>query len=125
MRLGFAQGIIPYADTSVFVADTELVDIAFESSRQLFGSSIYKGRILSGDQFIADRDKVKQLHLELYGSCTEMEGAAVAQACQMNDIPFVIIRSMSDKADGSAHVNFAEFTQLASDNSYRLSCSDR
>ncbi|MEX1030660.1 MAG: 5'-methylthioadenosine/adenosylhomocysteine nucleosidase [Paenibacillaceae bacterium] len=118
--LGFALGVIPYADTSIFVADPELVDIAFESSKLLFGNQIWKGRILSGDQFIADRDKVKQLHLELLGSCTEMEGAAVAQACQTNGIPFVIIRSMSDRADGSAQVNFAEFTQLASDNSYRL-----
>jgi adenosylhomocysteine nucleosidase len=118
--LGFARGVIPFADTSIFVADSELVNIAYESSKQLFGSHIRKGRVLSGDQFIADRDKVKQLHLELSGICTEMEGAAVAQACQMNGIPFVVIRSMSDKADGSAHVNFAEFTQLASDNSYRL-----
>jgi adenosylhomocysteine nucleosidase len=118
--LGFAQGIIPYAETSVFVANPELIELAFESSQHVLGSQVKKGRVLSGDQFIADRDKVKQLHLELLGSCAEMEGAAVAQACQMNNIPFVIIRSMSDKADGSAHVNFAQFTQLASDNSYRL-----
>ncbi|MEX2414868.1 MAG: 5'-methylthioadenosine/adenosylhomocysteine nucleosidase [Paenibacillaceae bacterium] len=118
--LGFALGVIPYAESSIFTADPELVDRAFHSSKQLFGSRILKGRVLSGDQFIADRDKVKQLHLELSGVCTEMEGAAVAQVCQMNSIPFVIIRSMSDKADGSAHINFSEFTQLASDNSYRL-----
>lgn len=49
-----------------------------------------------------------------------MEGAAVAQVCSMNGTPFVIIRSMSDKADGSAHVNFAEFTVQASENSYRI-----
>lgn len=118
--LGFAQGVIPYADTSIFIAEPELVDRAFHSSQQLFGCRILKGRVLSGDQFIADREKVKQLHLELSGACTEMEGAAVAQVCQMNSIPFVIIRSMSDKADGSAHINFAEFTQLASINSYSL-----
>jgi adenosylhomocysteine nucleosidase len=75
---------------------------------------------LSGDQFIASRDIVAQLHSELQGVCTEMEGAAVAQVCSLNNIPHVIIRSMSDKADGSAHVNFAEFTVQASGNSYRI-----
>jgi len=118
--LGFELGVIPYTETSIFTADAKLVELAFQSSKQLFGSRIMKGRVLSGDHFIADRDKVKQLHLELSGVCTEMEGAAVAQVCQMNNIPFVIIRSMSDKADGSAHINFTEFTQLASENSYRL-----
>ncbi|MNO05218.1 5'-methylthioadenosine/S-adenosylhomocysteine nucleosidase [compost metagenome] len=49
-----------------------------------------------------------------------MEGAAVAQVCSMNGVPYVVIRSMSDKADGSAHVSFAEFTVLASRNSHHL-----
>lgn len=118
--LGFELGVIPYAETSIFTADPELVERAFQASKQLFGSRVLKGRVLSGDQFIADRNKVKQLHLELSGVCTEMEGAAVAQVCQMNQVPFVVIRSMSDKADGSAHINFSEFTQLASENSYKL-----
>ncbi len=118
--LGFERGVIPYADTSIFTADLELVERAYQASKQLFGGRILKGRVLSGDQFIADRDKVKQLHIELSGACTEMEGAAVAQVCQMNQVPFVVIRSMSDKADGSAHINFSEFTQLAADHSYRL-----
>ncbi|MNN91425.1 5'-methylthioadenosine/S-adenosylhomocysteine nucleosidase [compost metagenome] len=49
-----------------------------------------------------------------------MEGAAVAQVCYMNEIPFVIIRSMSDKADGSAHVNYREFTVTASERSHAI-----
>jgi len=40
--------------------------------------------------------------------------------CAMNGIPFVIVRSMSDKADGSAHINFQQFTAWASERSYRL-----
>ncbi|MNR47868.1 5'-methylthioadenosine/S-adenosylhomocysteine nucleosidase [compost metagenome] len=49
-----------------------------------------------------------------------MEGSSVAQVCSMNGIPYVVLRSMSDKADGSAHVNFAEFTVIASENSYKM-----
>ncbi|WP_209979034.1 5'-methylthioadenosine/adenosylhomocysteine nucleosidase [Paenibacillus eucommiae] len=118
--LGFNKGIIPYADKSIFAADVKLVELAVASGNELFSERVKRGRILSGDQFIANRDVVADLHQHLGGVCVEMEGAAVAQVCSINEIPFVIIRSMSDKADGSAHVNFAEFTLLAAENSYKI-----
>lgn len=118
--LGYKRGQIPYQETSIFEADPRLVAIAENVCQQLFADQYTKGIVLSGDQFIANRDQVRALHEEFNGACTEMEGAAVAQACVANDIPFVIIRSMSDKADGSAHVNFAEFTVKASEHSYRI-----
>ena len=118
--LGYARGSIPYHPTSEFQADERLVELASSAGERLFPGHHLKGKVLSGDQFIADRDLVKQLHGDMQGTCTEMEGASVAQVCVMNDIPFVIIRSMSDKADGSAHVNFGEFTILASKNSFLM-----
>ncbi|RKN86680.1 5'-methylthioadenosine/adenosylhomocysteine nucleosidase [Paenibacillus ginsengarvi] len=118
--LGFPRGTIPYADSSVFAADASLIALAAEASEKLEQGHTVQGRVLSGDQFIADRNTVKLLHEELGGACTEMEGAAVAQVCAMNGTPYVVIRSMSDKADGSAHVNFAEFTVKAADRSFRI-----
>ncbi|MBC8079074.1 MAG: 5'-methylthioadenosine/adenosylhomocysteine nucleosidase [Gorillibacterium sp.] len=118
--LGYARGIIPYQATSVFTAHPELVRIAMEAGQRLSVSRIVSGRILSGDQFIANRETVMTLRQELNGTCAEMEGAAVAQVCVMNDIPFVVIRSMSDKADGSASVNFPEFAHQAAENSFRI-----
>lgn len=118
--LGFPRGTIPFQETSVFAADKELTRLASEAGKRLFHGRTKLGRVLSGDQFIADRSTVVRLREELQGACTEMEGAAVAQVCVMNDVPFVVIRSMSDKADGSAHVSFTEFTVQASENSYRI-----
>ncbi|MDF2670637.1 MAG: nucleosidase [Paenibacillus sp.] len=118
--LGFPRGTIPFNESSIFTADPRLVEMAVEASSVGFDGLTIKGRVLSGDQFIASRDTVSMLHTELQGACTEMEGAAVAQVCSMNGTPFVIIRSMSDKADGSAHVNFAEFTQLAAKHSCNI-----
>ncbi|TDF96547.1 5'-methylthioadenosine/adenosylhomocysteine nucleosidase [Paenibacillus piri] len=118
--LGFPRGTIPYEETSLFPADDKLRKLAEEAGTALSEGRVKVGRVLSGDQFIASRDTVAKLYEELQGACTEMEGAAVAQVCSMNRIPHVIIRSMSDKADGSAHVNFAEFTLQASRNSYRI-----
>ncbi|XEC96942.1 5'-methylthioadenosine/adenosylhomocysteine nucleosidase [Paenibacillus tarimensis] len=118
--LGFAKGAIPYQDVSDFEADPSLIKLAEQASEKLFTNRYRKGRILSGDQFIASRESVKELHVTMGGTCTEMEGAALAQVCFMNEIPYVVIRSMSDKADGTAHINFEQFTVQAADNSYRI-----
>jgi adenosylhomocysteine nucleosidase len=119
--LGFPRGVIPFQDTpSEFVADPTLVDWAVAAAAKHFEGRYQTGKILSGDQFVASRETVRFLHEEMGGSCTEMEGAALAQVCAMNEVPFVVIRSMSDKADGSAHISFAEFTVTAADHSYLI-----
>jgi adenosylhomocysteine nucleosidase len=118
--LGFGKGIIPFASQSIFPANPALVEAAFQAGEQLYPGKIRRGRVLSGDQFIANRNKVRELQQNFQGDCVEMEGAAVGQVCHMNQVPFVILRSMSDKADGSAHMNFTEFTQLASERSAAL-----
>jgi adenosylhomocysteine nucleosidase len=119
--LGFQPGQIPFTDQWVWKADAELQRLAIEAGKDLeAGVSVVSGRILSGDQFIANREKVQWLHEQFDAHCTEMEGAAVGQVCAMNEVPFVVVRSMSDKADGSAHVNFTEFTKLASKRSYEI-----
>ncbi|MFF2887908.1 5'-methylthioadenosine/adenosylhomocysteine nucleosidase [Paenibacillus sp. NPDC057967] len=118
--LGFAKGVIPFHPRSEFAADKQLVELAYAASEKLFPGRSLKGKVLSGDQFIASREAVEALHQTMQGACAEMEGASVAQVCDMHGVPYVVIRSMSDKADGSAHVNFAEFTVKASTNSHQI-----
>lgn len=119
--LGFAPGQIPYTEQWIWKADQTLMEKAVEAGKELeAGVQVVTGRILSGDQFVASREKVAALYEQFGAHCTEMEGAAVAQVCAMNSIPFVVVRSMSDKADGSAHVNFVEFTKLASQRSFAI-----
>lgn len=119
--LGFAPGQIPFTEQWIWEADKELMQQAIEAGKELeAGVQVVSGRILSGDQFVASREKVQWLYEQFGAHCTEMEGAAVGQVCAMNGVPFVVVRSMSDKADGSAHVNFVEFTKLASQRSYAI-----
>lgn len=118
--LGFPRGTIPFQETSLFAADQYLSDLAYHASVTLFAEKAKRGRILSGDQFIANREKVSKLFTEFQGICTEMEGAATAQVCVTNQIPFVVVRSMSDKADGSAPGNFNEFMQQAALHSFQI-----
>lgn len=118
--LGFARGVIPYQEVSDFPADLHLIELAEEACKQQAAGHFIIGKVLSGDQFIASRETVQTLYEELGGACAEMEGSAVAQVCYMNSVPYVVIRSMSDKADGSAHVNFPEFTVKASKLSHEI-----
>ena len=68
------------------------------------------GMIVSGDQFIGSAQAAAQLRAELPQACAvEMEGAAVAQVCHEYGIPCAIIRTISDRADATAHVDFSQF----------------
>ncbi|RXI98569.1 5'-methylthioadenosine/adenosylhomocysteine nucleosidase [Anaerobacillus alkaliphilus] len=119
--LGFKKGEVPmFAYSSDFPADEQLIKLAEQAAKNLDDVKTVKGRILSGDQFIADHKKVEELGHLFEGKCVEMEGASVAHVAMLNDIPFVIIRSMSDKANGEADVNFTEFTKLASERSFSI-----
>lgn len=69
------------------------------------------GLIATGDQFIQDKKAHIGLNFieEKQPQAVEMEGAAVAQVCHDNNVPFVIFRTISDKADHSAHIDFEAF----------------
>ncbi|RAL25648.1 5'-methylthioadenosine/adenosylhomocysteine nucleosidase [Thermoflavimicrobium daqui] len=111
--VGFPKGTIPFQDTSIFPAEQKLIQLAVKAGKQIEGVKVLTGKVLSGDQFISNVDIVKSLYEELSGVCVEMEGAAVAHVAFLTGIPYVVIRSMSDRADHSAHVNFYEFEKLA------------
>jgi len=100
------------------VASEELRTLAKKSALTIFPpEKVREGRILSGDQFINDLDKINWLKETFEGEACEMEGASVAHVCQLFEIPFVVIRAISDKANSDAKVDFAEFVHLAAKNS--------
>jgi len=71
------------------------------------------GTVCSGDQFIGDDAKKAWIKENFDGLCAEMEGTSIAHTCYLNHIPYVIIRAISDKADGSAEMNYPEFEARA------------
>lgn len=75
------------------------------------------GRIVTGDQFISSEEKRKWIEQTFHADCVEMEGAAVAQVCVINQVPFVIIRCLSDIANETADIDFEEFVVYAAKNS--------
>ncbi len=108
---GYAPGQIPGMAETVFPADEALIDLAEKVCRKVNPDiRVWRGRIASGDQFITDAADKQRIIDTFHALCTEMEGAAVAQVCRRNQIPFVILRAISDKADGSAVADNNTFT---------------
>ncbi len=118
--LGFKRGQISYTDYRFFNAEQKLIDLAFKT--KLEKNKIIKGRILTGDQFFTQKDKAEHSYLveELKGDCIEMEGAAVAQVCNINEVPHLIIRTVSDKADGTAVEDYNNFKSIVAMNSFKI-----
>ncbi len=80
----------------------------------------YAGRLLSGDQFISQVEKARDLWNTHQALCTDMESAAIAHACEVNGTPLLCIRAISDKADHSAVVSFKDFLGEATSNYGRI-----
>lgn len=118
---GYVPGQIPRMDTFAFPADERLLNLARECcSRVNPDIQTFVGRVVSGDQFISDKKKKQWLIDKFDGSCTEMEGAAIAQVCYLNHIGCLIIRAISDKADDSANMDYQEFEAKAIEHSVKL-----
>lgn len=119
--LGYAPGIIPDTCVSVFETDKELFELA-KSAAESSGISVkvFTGRVASGDQFISSRER-KKFIVDTFGArCTEMEGAAIGHVAALNSVPYLVVRSISDKADDSAQMDYPAFAAMAIDNSIRL-----
>lgn len=117
--LGYAMGEVPDMDITYFEADSTLIRLAREAATvcDLEGVSIFEGTIASGDQFIDSAEKTAPIVANFDPYAVEMEGAAMAHVAHVNQVPFVIIRAISDNADGNAPLSYPEFLPIAAHNS--------
>ncbi len=105
--------------TALYRSDPRLVDAAEQGCR-LAGVKYKIGRIATGDRFIDDGAVKLAIVAACHPDCVEMEGAAVAQVAMRNDIPFVVLRAMSDNADqklaftGEAVFDISQYVTTAS-----------
>ena len=119
--LGYEKGIIPDMDVSIFEADRKLVELTKKSAKEAgLDVKVFEGKVVSGDQFISTHENKKSLKNSFGGDCAEMEGAAIAHVASLNNIPFLVIRAISDKADGGAHMDYPTFEKKAAANSILL-----
>ena len=108
--IGFEKGEIPYTGLYAFPADEDLREAAVDAVEDVAPEiNVFEGRICSGDQFISTSEQKDAIISNFEGMCCEMEGAAIAQVCYLYDTPFVILRAISDKPDGSSSVDYESF----------------
>ena len=118
--LGFARGEVPYTQYRILACDPRLVEAA-RSVSPLGGKTVV-GRVLTGDQFIvsADEGSIRYLKSDLAGDVVEMEGASVGLVAEVNAVPFVIIRTVSDSVGEPNKIDFSAFLKRASDSSLHI-----
>ena len=112
--LGYAAGELDGIGSPSLPADENMRKLAVNAVKECAPEvKVFEGRICTGDQFISSDEQKKSITDKFGGLCCEMEGGAIAQICYQNGIPFVIIRAISDKADGSAEMSYTEFEHEA------------
>jgi adenosylhomocysteine nucleosidase len=119
--LGDPVGQVPRMDVFAFPADKELAEKAMQANKKANPEiRTFMGRVASGDQFISKKEVKDRIVENFQAKCTEMEGAAIAHGAYLNHIPYVIIRAISDKADGTAQVDYPTFEKQAITHSVNL-----
>ena len=118
-ELGFSRGTVPYTNYRFFVTDTRLKNLALNT---IMEHTLHEGRIITGDQFLTKKEiqEFDYITKDLHGDAVEMEGAAVGLVCTYNQVPFLIIRTLSDKANEEATVNFLAFLPVVAANSFAV-----
>lgn len=100
-----------------FKADEKMVNLIKKGvGRDTIGINLHFGRVCSGDQFIGNNAKKAWIKDTFDGLCTEMEGASIAHTCYLNQVPFVIIRAVSDGADDVSEMNYTKFEEQVAEN---------
>lgn len=103
-------GTDPRDQPTLFRADPEMAEAMKRTAAERIGrESVREGIIASGDQFICDGDVKRKIRKDFNASAVEMEGGAIAQIASMANIPFLVLRAISDLADGSATESFEVF----------------
>lgn len=114
--LGDPIGLISGINVVHFPAD-EAVSQKLANAAAKVGCAVKRGTIVSGDQFISAPEQKAKLHKDFDAVACEMEGASIAHVCYVNQVPFAVLRAISDSANGDGAMEFTEFVQLAADRS--------
>ena len=109
---GYPAGQVP-GMPHVFEADSLLVNLACQAAEAVHPGGSCVGTVASGDQFVCEKALKDKIISVTQALCAEMEGAAIAHAACRNEVAFVIIRAISDKADDNADMDYPTFENMA------------
>ena len=117
--IGDPVGLVSGINKIYFDADKRASQILLEAAKSL-GLTAREGRVASGDKFIASADDKTRITKAFSADVCEMEGCAIAQVAFVNNIPFAVVRAISDSADGEATMDYPTFLPIAAANSQKM-----
>lgn len=116
---GYEKGQLP-ANPAAFMANEQLAQIAIKETEKA-GFNAVSGLICSGDLFVNGSDMIARIRNDFPSvKAVEMEAASIAQVCHSFQVPFVVVRAISDVADKESHLSFDEFLPLAAEKSSEI-----
>lgn len=117
---GYVWGQVPQLP-AVFESDSNLIRQAEKAAQVFDGAAVTQGLVVSGDRFVHSSEGVAEIRSHFPEvKAVEMEAAAIAQTCHQLEVPFVIIRAVSDSADEKADISFEEFLKTAAVSSAKM-----
>ncbi|WP_273125107.1 5'-methylthioadenosine/S-adenosylhomocysteine nucleosidase [Metabacillus sp. HB246100] len=117
---GYEYGQVPGLPAA-YLPEQKLVDIAVQKAEEIEGIQVAKGLIVTGDSFLSDPTKVEFIRSKFNDlHAGEMEAAAIAQTCHQFNVPFVVIRALSDIAGKESNISFDQFLDQAGKHSAQL-----
>ncbi len=119
----FTRGTIQFSDEIItrIKADKALTDkILEECKKDLTDINVYLGTVASGEQFVSSKEARLDIGEFFNAYCCEMEGASIGQVCYRNNIPFAILRAISDTVDDNDYMDFEKFKVVAADETLKV-----
>lgn len=117
--LGDPVGLVARINVTYFACDAALVQSAVDAASAL-GISHRTGVVASGDRFVADRQVKEAITTHFGAIACEMEGGAIGHVCYLNQLPYLVLRAISDEADGGAPTDFTSFARSSAAQTVRL-----
>jgi adenosylhomocysteine nucleosidase len=117
--LGDPKGLVSGINMIWFLTDERAREVLLQCGREL-SLSVKVGSIATGDRFVATKEVKQEIISEFGASVCEMEGGAIAQVAFVNKTPFIVVRAISDSADGEASMDYPTFLGIAAKNSTNL-----
>lgn len=112
--IGDPVGMISGINVTYIPADSRVAAVLADSA-QTAGANVIRGTVASGDQFVADNEKKEKIRSLFGADACEMEGAAIGHVCYVNNVPFGVVRAISDGGDDDASMDFPTFAAKAAE----------
>lgn len=111
--IGFVSGV----NRVSFPSGAALADGLCQAAQALPDTKVHRGTIATGDRFISSRIEAANIRAQFSALANEMEGGSIGQVCFINEVPFCVVRAISDGEDDGAHMEYLEFVERAAERS--------